>query len=138
MFKISGIGLMMILLFSACKDQQNVSFKHDDAYEKSKNVLQKAEQKNPLEFLTISVNTRKNVMGKTVITGNIYNHGKVVTFKDIELKHQFYTQTGALVEEDVEVIYEAVPPGGSRPFKSKYMAPKSTDSVSVTISSAKF
>ena len=62
----------------------------------------------------------------------------MVTFKDIDVKLSFYSKTGALLEEDHEVVYESVNPGGSAGFKTKYFAPKGTDSVAMKVISAKY
>jgi len=96
------------------------------------------EQKSPAGFLTVSGTKKKNLLGQTVVNGTIFNKARVVTYKDIELKLSFYSKTGTLLEEDKEVIYESIHPGGSKRFKSKYFTPKGTDSVAMKIAGAKY
>lgn len=135
--KLFSLFLTLSILFSACKDKQSINIEHDEQYEKSKKVLHDAEKKNPKQFVELKYSNKKNAVGKTVVNGVLFNTAKVITYKDFEVKHQFYSKTGALLGENVETIYEEISPGGSRPFKSKYMAPKSSDSVVVTLLSAK-
>jgi hypothetical protein len=49
----------------------------------------------------------------------------------------FYSKTGALLETDKETIYETIHPGQSKSFKTKYFAPKGSDSVALKVLDAK-
>lgn len=109
-----------------------------DSYETAKESLEEQEKKHPARFLSANGSRKKNLIGQTVVRGIIRNKASVVTYKDIELKLSFYSQTGALLEEDHETIYESVAPGAEVSFKTKYFAPKGTDSVSFRVVKAKF
>ena len=61
----------------------------------------------------------------------------MVSFKDINIKVSFFSKTGTLLEEDQEVVYETLNPGAGKSFKTKYFAPKGTDSVALKVISAK-
>jgi hypothetical protein len=61
----------------------------------------------------------------------------VVSYKDVDVELTFFSKTGALLEKDHEVIYETVAPGNTASFKTKYYAPKGTDSVALKILGAK-
>lgn len=133
------ILLIAGLFFTGCKNSSNkFDIKSKDQYEKGKASVEDIEKKNPVQFLSISGKNKKNLLGQTVVKATIFNNAKVVHYKDIEIKLHFYSKTGTLLEEDREVIYEEINPGGSTSFKSKYFAPKGTDSVSMKIVSAKF
>lgn len=126
-----------VLLFS-CTNGTKYDVKASDKYEHSKEELSETEKKYPARFLKVSGSDKKNLLGQTVVKGTLFNNAKIVSFKDVELKLSFYSKTGALLEQDQEVIYETVEPGGSKSFKTKYFTPKGTDSVAMEVVSAKF
>lgn len=137
MRKLLAIGASILIMFVACRSNQH----HNDStdpYEKGKASVEEIEKKNPARFLSVSGKNKKNLVGQTVIRGNIHSNAKMVAFKDIDLKLSFYSKTGALLEEDREVIYETVNPGDDVQFKSKYFAPKGTDSVALKVIGAKY
>ena len=85
-----------------------------------------------------TASSKKNLLQQTVIRGKIQNSAKIVSFKDISIRLSFYSKTGALLEQDEEQVFENINPGGTASFKSKYFAPKGTDSIAVTVLGAKF
>ncbi len=136
MRKIWGILAMSVFLLSACGgkvDEKKVT----DNYEKGKLTVAEIEAKNPEHFLGVSGSNKKNILGQTVIKGSIVNNAKMVSFKDIDIKLSFYSKTGVLLEEDHEVIYEVLSPGAGKNFKTKYFAPRGTDSVALKVITAK-
>ncbi len=108
-----------------------------DKYEQTKETLEETEKKNPTRFITVSGHDKRNLLGQTVVKGTLNNTGKVATYKDVELKLSFYSKTGSLLEEDPETIFETIAPGKSTNFKTKYFAPKGTDSVAIKVMGAK-
>lgn len=125
-------------LFAGCNNEKKYNISSSEKYEKGKSSIEEIEKKNPEQFLRVSVNSKKNLLNQTVIKGNIFNNAKIVSYKDIGIKLKFYSKTGALLEEDTDVIYESITPGGSKSFKSKYFTPKGTDSVAMSVVGAKF
>ncbi|HAO45387.1 MAG TPA: hypothetical protein PLZ45_10645 [Ferruginibacter sp.] len=132
-----GLAILS-MAFAACSgyDEQKTD-KPKDKYEQTKETLEETEKKNPQRFLTVDGHDRKNLLRQTVIKGTIRNNAKIAKYKDIDVELAFYSQTGALLEKDHEVIYETVEPGGKADFKTKYFAPKGTDSVALKILGAK-
>jgi hypothetical protein len=61
----------------------------------------------------------------------------VATYKDVDVKLDFYSKTGTLLETDKETVFEVIGPGQSKNFKTKYFAPKGTDSVALSVTAAK-
>ena len=114
---------------NAKSDQEN--------YELTKENLLKKEQERPQNFLVISGNNKRNLLGQTVVKGVITNKASVAIFKDAEVKLSFYSKTKALLETNKETIFEQLAPGESKHFKTKYFAPKGTDSVALEVLSAK-
>jgi hypothetical protein len=132
-------GLFFIsFVFAACGgDEKADDAKAKDKYEQTKETLEQTEKKNPKRFLTVEGSDRKNLIGQRVIKGIISNKASVASYKDVDVEISFYSETGALLEKDHEVIYETIAAGGSTNFKTKYFAPKGTDSVAMKIAGAK-
>ena len=128
-FLLSAITLMFIV---SCNDQKNES-KSKDPYKSSKLTIEQIEQQNPLRFLEVSGKDKHNLIGQTVVKGEITNKATVVTYKDISVSIKFISKTGVVLEDDEEVIYEEVKPGSNINFKSKFFAPKGTEEVKMKI-----
>ena len=122
------------ILFSCNSD---TSKSEQENYELTKENLLKKEQERPQNFLVISGNNKRNLLGQTVVKGVITNKASVATFKDAEIRLSFYSKTKALLETDKETIFEQLAPGESKHFKTKYFAPKGTDSVALEVLNAK-
>lgn len=132
---ITLIGISAIFFITACNSPEKEYSK--DKYEQGSKSLAEIEQQSPARFLAVSSKIKKNLLGQTVIRGTLINHAKLVSYKDVEIKLSFYSKTGALLEEDQEVIYETIAPGASTSFKSKYFAARGTDSVAMKVLTAK-
>lgn len=131
--------LIVTLFFFACngnKDAANPE-KAKDEYQKTKENLQEKEKTNPTLFLSVAGHDKHNLIGQMVVKGKITNKAVATTYKDVEIKLTYYSKTGALLENDKETIYENVGPGKTVSFKTKYFAPKGSDSVALEVSGAK-
>lgn len=125
-------------ILAACGDNEKTSaVKTKDKYEQTKETLEQVEKKNPIRFLTVEGTDKKNLIGQRVIKGIINNKATVAGYKDIDVEITFYSKTGTLLEKSHEVIYETIEAGNSTNFKTKYFAPKGTDSVALKIYTAK-
>ena len=130
--------LCMAASLTACTAKEHYDINGNDAYESSRASLGDTEKKNPKRFLKVTGTDRKNIIGQTVVRGTIYNSAKVVTYKDVDIQLSFYSKTGTLLEQDDEIVYESVEPGGSKTFKSKYFTPRGTASVKFEVKGAKY
>jgi hypothetical protein len=138
MKKIIPAFIMLSVVFAGCKgNEKTADTKTKDKYEQTRETLEQTEKKDPKRFLTVTGSDRKNLIGQRVIKGTISNKATVASYKDIDIELSFFSKTGALLEKDHEVIYETVAAGGSTSFKTKYFAPKGTDSVVMKIAGAK-
>ena len=108
-----------------------------ESYKITKEELLKKEQKNPQDFLVVKGRDKKNLVGQTVIKGVLTNNASIAVFKDVNVKLSFYSKTQTLLETDNETIFETLNPGDTKNFKTKYFAPKGTDSVALEVLSAK-
>lgn len=132
-----GVAIMS-LAFTACSGgEEKKAEKPKDKYEQTKETLEETEKKNPQRFLTVEGHDRKNLLRQTVVKGTVSNNAKVASYKDIDVELSFYSKTGALLEKDHEIVYETIAPGTKADFKTKFFAPKGTDSVALKITGAK-
>ncbi len=136
MKKILPALILVCFVFAACGGDDKTT-ESKDKYEQTKETLGETEKKNPKRFLTVEGSDRKNLIGQRVIKGTISNKATVASYKDVDIELSFYSETGALLEKDHEVIYETITAGNSTNFKTKYFAPKGTDSVVMKIVGAK-
>jgi hypothetical protein len=131
---VSFILLFSVLLL-ACNSENAV--KEKESYDSTKMQLLKKEEKNPITFIVVKGNSKKNIVGQTVVKGTLANKASIATFKDVIIKLDFYSKTRALLETDKEIIFQILNPGESQGFKTKYFAPKGTDSVGLQVLGAK-
>ncbi len=130
-------SIFIFTLFSCSSDGEKRANAEKESYQETKNSLLTKEQKDPAKFLIVSGQDKKNLLGQTVVKGVISNVAKVATFKDVDINLSFYSKTKALLETDKETVFEVLSPGQSKDFKTKYFAPKGTDSVALEVLGAK-
>lgn len=128
--------ILSLILFS-CNDSDTKAKLEKESYQITKEQLLKKEQKDPTAFLFVSGRNKKNIIGQTVIRGTVSNKASLAVFKDVVIKLSFYSKTKALLETDKETVFEVLEPGEIKDFKTKYFAPKGTDSVALEIFGAK-
>jgi hypothetical protein len=134
---MTALVFLTAIVIGACNSSDKKTDAAKDKYEQTKETLEETEKKNPARFLTVTGHDKKNLLGQTVVKGMLNNTAKVASYKDVQIKLSFYSKTKALLEEDVETIFETLAPGKSAEFKTKYFAPKGTDSVALKIVGAK-
>lgn len=127
--------LILFFLVSSCESTKEEK-DFEKSYETVKETLAEKEKNNPKKFLLISNRDRKNLIGQTVVMGSISNKATVCWYKDVELRLSFFSKTGAKLDEGLETIYENIGPGHTVKFKTKYFAPKGTDSVAISVNKA--
>ena len=137
MKKASLLLIVSALLFSCKTNNSKKAETEKQSYELTKESLHRKEKKNPQNFLSVDGHNRHNIIGQMVIRGSISNKASVASYKDIDIKLSFYSKTGTLLETDKETVYEVIKPGESKDFKTKYFAPKGSDSVSFEVLAAK-
>jgi len=126
-----------IILFSCGGNEAQNKSGEEESYKVTKESLLKKEVKTPQNFLVVGGHDKRNMLGQTVVKGTITNKATVAVFKDVDLKLSFYSKTRALLETDKETVFEVLQPGESKNFKTKYFAPKGTDSVALEVLGAK-
>ncbi len=131
------LACLLLFSISSCKDKPQEKTFDTKSYEQVKESLADKEKNNPARFLIVSNKDRKNLIGQTVVKGTILNKATVCTYQDVELHLSFYSKTGVKLDEGMETIYEVIAPGKSVKFKTKYFAPKGTDSVAIKVVKAK-
>jgi hypothetical protein len=132
-----GLAVCSVIASSCTGDEAQKKTIDEESYTSTKEALLKKEIKIPQNFLTVEGHDKRNILGQTVVSGSIRNKASVAVFKDVDLKLSFYSKTSALLETDRETIFEELQPGESKNFKTKYFAPKGTDSVALQVVGAK-
>ena len=136
MKKKFGLIIFTIILIGGCNSTQQKNDEDKAAYQRAQETLLEKETKNPVNFLKVTSKEKHNLLGQTVIKGTISSIAKVCVYSDIAIELSFFSKTGKLLEKDNETIYETIDPGVSVNFKTKYFAPKGTDSVIIKVVSA--
>ncbi len=131
------IACFILIAFWGCNSSSEKAGTEKENYELQKAALLKKEQKDPVLFLSVNGHDKKNLLGQTVVKGSIHSSATIAVFKDVDLQLSFYSKTKALLETDKETIFEQFSPGQSKDFKTKYFAPKGTDSVALEVLGAK-
>lgn len=131
------IFLSFLFFFISCASESAKVDKEKESYQDTRALLLEKEKKNPKMFLNVKGNSHKNIVGQTVIKGKISSNSSIASYKDVELQFDFYSGTKALLESDKETIFIEVGPRNTVSFKSKYFAPKGTDSVAISVLGAK-
>ena len=131
------ILLVSVVMLSCDNNEASNTDSEKDSYEKNKESLREKEEKSPHSFLIISGNDKHNLVGQTVVKATISNKASVASYKDVDIQLDFYSKTGTLLETDKETVYEIINPGETKSFKTKYFAPKGTDSVVLKVLGAK-
>jgi hypothetical protein len=126
-----------VIVFSCSEDEVQKKSTEQESYKITKESLLKKEIKSPQSFLFVGGHDKRNMLGQTVVKGILTNKATVAVFKDVDIKLSFYSKTRALLETDKETVFEVLQPGESKNFKTKYFAPKGTDSVALEVLGAK-
>lgn len=130
-----GFLICCAIFFVSCNSEN--ANQEQKSYKETKNALLKKEERDPAAFISVNGNSKKNIVGQTVVKGTLMNKASVATYKDVNLQLTFYSKTKALLETDKETIYQILNPGDVQDFKTKYFAPKGTDSVGLKVLGAK-
>ncbi len=126
--------ILFCLIFSAC-DTANSS--HPSVqYEEKKKSLKESETDNPLKFLKVKGSLRTNIVGQTVVEGEITNNATLVSYKNMKLQIIFKDADGSVIEKDNKVIDDVVKPNSTDDFKVKLSHVKGASTVSVDITGA--
>lgn len=88
-----------------------------------------AEQAQPKDYVEISVDPKKNLLGETVIEGKITNKAMYTTYKDFELMIHWNDEAGQPLDSAVEMVLESLDPGENVEFKTKRKGPRRSKSI---------
>lgn len=124
-------ALIALLSLSSCKDEVD----EEKQYEAHKKSIAATEQEDPLQFISVSGESKKHLLGRTVVRGTLHNKASVCSYKNIRVQQIAYAGEKR-VEEHEDIIKTVVDPGAVVPFKTRYKLPKGADSVALSIMSA--
>ncbi|MEP6844967.1 MAG: hypothetical protein ABI861_03160, partial [Panacibacter sp.] len=109
--------VFITLIMSSCGSDKAKT--EEQIYTEQKESLQDKEKKNPLKFLSVTGDNKKNIIGQTVVRGTIHNKATLVAFKDVRVKMLCY-KNNKMAEEHEDVINEIIKPNTDKDFKTKY------------------
>lgn len=107
------------------------------SYSEKVESVEDVERANPSRFISVTYNTRENLIGELVINGTVSNEATVASYKDLVLRVSYYSKTESLLAEEEFTIYEYFGPGKSTSFKKKLPYYRNTRSVDLSFVSAK-
>src|SRR4051812_30152433 len=77
------LSFFFVVLFFLTSCGSSVNKFDSQSYEQHKESLAEKEKKDPLAFLTITGDNKKNIIGQTVVRGKISNKATINSFKDV-------------------------------------------------------
>jgi hypothetical protein len=125
----TAIFLFCIIL-AACNGHNTAS------YDQKKASLQQQEQADPTDFLSITVQNHSNIVGQTVIEGDLTNKSSFTTYGNIRVRLTYKDGDGGTIAHEEETIDQQVQPGATESYKIKKRAPKGTSSVTAKVLTA--
>lgn len=133
--RIVVIASFVVMCLLSCNQTKTDKIDEQD-YAKTKESLESKEKKSPLRFLKVDADFHKNIIGQTVIKGEVKNIATVAVYKNIRLKLLYYNKEGKLFENHEEVLDGSLSPGDAKKYKAKYRTKEKTDSIAVSVMSA--
>jgi hypothetical protein len=127
--KPAFILLVFCFLALACNNSSS--------YENSKENLYEKEKENPVQFISISGNNKRNFLGQTVVRATIHNKASVCSYDDVRIKLLYYNKDGQQVANHEDELEKPLAANSTVKFTTRYFTPKGTDSVAMSIMSAK-
>mgnify|MGYP001795714899 CR=1 FL=1 len=80
------VSVFLFISISCNSNIENKAAGEKASYEETKKALLDKEQKNPVNFLVVHGNDKKNLVGQTVVKCIIKNNATVAAYKDVDLK----------------------------------------------------
>lgn len=122
-----------VLFLISCSNKERAD--KDNAYLQSRKTIVSKEEKDPVDFLKVTSDDKKNLFGKTVVKGIIYNEASIVSYQNVRIRLLSFQQT-KMVEEHEDIIKDIIPPGEKNNFTIRYRLPKGTDSLALSVMAA--
>jgi hypothetical protein len=121
----------MVVLVASCNSANKD--RPSSNYEQKKSELSGEEKESPTKFLKVSGTYRGNLIGQTVVEGEIENKSTLTAYKDIQVQVTFKDKEGGTIEKQKHTINETVKSGSSSDFKIKVKHVKEVASVTIDI-----
>ncbi len=108
----------------------------EKSYTESRESIEQQERKKPLRFLKVEGDYKKNIVGQTVVKGEITNIATIADYTNVRVKMLFYNKEKKVFENHEKVVEGVVNAGETVKFKAKFRTQQKTDSVSLSIMNA--
>ncbi|MCB0845511.1 MAG: hypothetical protein KDE26_19815 [Bacteroidetes bacterium] len=103
------------------------------SYEEKLVDIKATEALQPEKFLQIEGTYRENLVGKTIIEGEVISAASQAVFKDIQIRVDFYSRTKSIISSENYVFYEVLNPNERKPFELRIKAPKAMNSLGLSV-----
>jgi hypothetical protein len=94
------------------------------------------EHARPSEFIVLTYSTRKNLLGETVVEGNMTSNAEFTAYRDLQMMVYFDNEDGIPIDSASQTVFEKIIPGGSVEFRMKEKGPRKAKEVRVLIKDA--
>jgi len=109
---------------------------NNNSPESARAKLYDIEKEQPLEYLSIEGNNKRNLFGQTVVRAVVRNKANFCSYENIRIRTLYFNKDGQEVENHEDVIDKPIAPHDQAKFTARYFTPKGTDSVHMQIMSA--
>lgn len=121
---------------TASGDPDDVPFGDPPSEEELEREKLLREHARPQEFIVLTYSTRRNLVGETVIEGNMTNNAELTAYRDLQLMIYFDNTDGIAIDSASQTVFEQMVPGGKAEFKLKEKGPRKAKEVRVLIKDA--
>lgn len=87
------------------------------------------EHARPQEFIEVKYETKKNLLGESIIEGTFLNQSEMTTYRDVQLMIYFQNENGVSVDSASQMVFEVLERGVPKEFRLKERGPKKTKAV---------
>lgn len=95
------------------------------------------EHARPDEFVQLSFDYKKNLLGETIVEGQLTNNAELTTYRDFQLMVYFDDSESDVLDSASQVVFAEVKPGAKTDFKLKHKGPRRAKSIRLKLSDAK-
>jgi hypothetical protein len=98
-------------------------------YQSVKPRIEEQERQKPLEHLASHGSCHLNFAGEWIVEGYIQNLARTITYKDLQMRFHFYTNTGTEVGTVDRAITKFFPPSLHERYRFKLQGPSGTSFI---------
>lgn len=124
-----AIGLMLGAGLAGCSASGEV-------YEERDMSVEQRERVNPSEFIVVNAQYDSDVVGKSSITGTLYNKATRTNYRDVMITVYFYDEGGTMLGSKNYVVSQDLTVGETENIKVEVDTPDNTKNVTWSVTGA--